>query len=275
MKSKEMTPQEKWENATLANNFIFYKVMHNNPDVCKEFIERLLQIEIDHIEMAQEEEIDVDPDSKSIRMDVYAKNETESFDVEMQAIDTKELPERARYYQGLMDVDNLKSGEQYINLKTSYVIFICITDIFDKGLPKYTFENLCVDNPKIKLNDRTYKYFFIANNCDKLSDGRQKELLNLVLKNEGSDVFSKKILSLVDNAKKNSQWRQKYMEYERQRAYDMAAGEEKGIKENKIENAKAFLAIGKLTVEEIASCIKLPIEEVQKLAEEINIMRNA
>ncbi|MCR5612612.1 hypothetical protein [Treponema sp.] len=29
------TPEEKWENATIANNFIFYKVMRNNPDVFK------------------------------------------------------------------------------------------------------------------------------------------------------------------------------------------------------------------------------------------------
>lgn len=28
-----LTPEEKWKNATIANNFIFYKVMRNNPDV--------------------------------------------------------------------------------------------------------------------------------------------------------------------------------------------------------------------------------------------------
>ena len=32
---KEQTLEEKWENATIANNFIFYKVMRNNPDVCQ------------------------------------------------------------------------------------------------------------------------------------------------------------------------------------------------------------------------------------------------
>lgn len=117
---QELTPEEKWERATIANNFIFYKVMHSNPDVCKEFLQRLLGIEIDSIIMAQEEEVFGDYDSKSIRMDVYAKNATESFDLEMQTIDTKELPERARYYQGLMDVDNLKSGEVYSNMKTYY-----------------------------------------------------------------------------------------------------------------------------------------------------------
>ena len=31
----ELTPEQKWEKATIANNFIFYKVMRHNPDVCK------------------------------------------------------------------------------------------------------------------------------------------------------------------------------------------------------------------------------------------------
>ncbi|MBO7123636.1 MAG: hypothetical protein J6V90_10195 [Treponema sp.] len=67
--------------------------------------------------------------------------------------------------------------EKYKDLKTSFVIFICVDDIFGKGLPKYTFENLCQKNPKVKLNDRAYKYFFISKNCDKILDERQKAFL--------------------------------------------------------------------------------------------------
>ncbi len=79
----ELTLAEQWERMTIANNFIFYYVMRNNPDICKEVIERLLQIEIDHIEMAQEETVNVDLESKSIRMDVYVKNSTQAFDLEI------------------------------------------------------------------------------------------------------------------------------------------------------------------------------------------------
>lgn len=48
-------------------------------------------------EMSQEEEIDIDFGSKGIRMDVYATNETQAYNIEMQALNTKELPERSRY----------------------------------------------------------------------------------------------------------------------------------------------------------------------------------
>ena len=81
----EQALEEKWKNATIANNFIFYKVMRNNPDVCKELLEILLQIKIDHIEMKTEETIEVDFGKKGIRMDVYASGENEAFDLEMQS----------------------------------------------------------------------------------------------------------------------------------------------------------------------------------------------
>ncbi len=41
----------------------------------------------------------------------------------------------------VMDLDSLKKGDFYKDLKDSYVIFICLEDIFQKGLPVYAFEN--------------------------------------------------------------------------------------------------------------------------------------
>ena len=206
-----LTPEEKWEKATIANNFIFYKVMRNNPDVCKELLEILLEMEIDHIEIRSEETVEIDFGSKGIRLDVYAKNASQAFNLEMQSTDTKELPERARYYQGSIDVDCLKSGQIYKDLKDSYVIFICIPDVFDKGLARYSFENLCREDASIRLNDRAYKYFFIASNCDKILNEKQKAFLKVVVGQKASDSFSRKIEELTQDAKHNTQWRHQYM----------------------------------------------------------------
>ena len=94
-----------------------------------------------------------------------------------------------------------------------WIIFICIPDIFNGGLCKYKFENLCVDNPKIKLNDRAYKYFFIAKNYDKLLNEEQKAFLRLVTSNESTSLFADKVSKLVDNAKQNTQWRKQFMDF--------------------------------------------------------------
>ena len=78
-KSLEMS----WEEASLSNNFIFFRVMSENLDICKEFLEMLLNIQIESIRLAQPETtLDVDFFAKGIRLDVYAKDETDRmFDI--------------------------------------------------------------------------------------------------------------------------------------------------------------------------------------------------
>ena len=263
---KEQTLEEKWENATIANNFIFYKVMRNNPDVCQELLEILLEFKIERIEMSQEEEINVDFGSKGIRMDVYAKDSDgqKAYNIELQAKDTKELPERARYYQGVMDVDLLKSGQDYKNLNTTFIVFICVDDIFEKGLAKYTFENLCVEDPKIKMGDRAYKYFFISQNCDKLLDEEQKAFLKMVYNNKSSNAFTDKVKKLVDNAKRNTQWRKQFMDWEREKTYSFNRGLEQGVQQKAVEDARNLLNEG-VAPEVISRCIGLPLEQVLDL----------
>ncbi len=101
----------------------------------------LLNVKIEKMEMHNEEVMDIDHDSKAIRLDVYIKDINKMYDIELQTTDTKELPERCRFYQSVMDLDSLKKGDFYKELKDSYVIFICLEDIFQKGLPVYAFEN--------------------------------------------------------------------------------------------------------------------------------------
>ncbi len=177
--------------------------------------------------------------------------------------DTKELPERARYYQGVIDVDLLKSGQDYKELRTSFIVFICIDDVFDKGLAKYTFENLCREDPKIKMNDRAYKYFFISQNCDKLLNERQKAFLQMVASNKSCDAFTDKVKKLVDNAKRNTQWRKQYMDWEREKTRSYNRGRE----EHALESAKNLLNEG-IAPEVISRCLNLPLEQVLQLQKE-------
>ncbi len=113
--NNELSFEQEWKNATIANNFIFYKVMRYNPDVCKQLLEILLEIKIDHIEMTQEEYVEIDYGKKAVRLDVYAVGADRAFNLEMQATDTKELPERSRFYQSALDLDDLNAGTDYIN----------------------------------------------------------------------------------------------------------------------------------------------------------------
>ena len=268
MNEKNLTPEERWENATLANNFIFYKVMRHHPEACKHLIEMLLKVKIDQMNMHNEELIEIDHDSKGIRLDVYVKDTGRMYDVELQVPNTGELPERARYYQGIMDLDSLKAGEKYKELRDSHVIFICLEDVFHNGLPVSTFENICIQDGKTKLGDRAYKYFFFAPECAKMiEDEEVRSFFQFLISNRAGNEFTSDLKDYVTDAKHNIRWRQQFMTWERQRAYDYDDGKAAGIKQKAVEAARSFYKNG-VSTEIIAKSLDMTVEEVERIVKE-------
>ena len=281
---KMLSPEEKWEQATLANNFIFYKVMRHHPDACRHLIEILLNIKIEKMIMHSEETVELEHDAKGIRLDVFVKDENRMFDVEVQLENTGDLAERTRYYQALMDLDTLKSGEPYKKLRDSHVIFICMKDIFKnmkKNLPVYTFENVCLEDNCIKLNDRAVKHFFIAPACAKM--GKDEEVRNFfefLVSNYAENKYTSELKEYVKAAKQNMQWRIQYMTWERMENYKYNEGHEAGLAEGKkvgilegsrqkaIEAARSLFING-VSVELIAKSLGMTKEEVLEITKDL------
>ena len=260
---KEKAFEKEWKKATLANNFIFYKVMRHHQDACKQLLEMLLKIKIRKIEMHNEETIDLDHDKKGIRLDVFVKEARRMHDIELQVVNTKELPKRARYYAGLMALDSLKDGEPYKKLRDSHVIFICMKDIFKAGLPVYTFENICKENGKTKLNDRDFKHFFIAPTCAKIIEDKElKAFFELLVSNKPGSTYTSTLKKYVDDAKQNIQWRHQYMTYLRQRNYDLEQGRQEGRNEKAIEDALVLINDFNASPEVAAKKMNAPLEKV-------------
>ena len=80
----------------------------------------------------------------------------------MQVSDTKELPKRSRYYQGMTDLQLVDAGQHYKKLNKSYIIFICSFDLYAKGRHMYTFENVCKEDKSISMGDEAVKIFLNA-----------------------------------------------------------------------------------------------------------------
>ena len=142
----------------------------------------------------------------------------------------------------------------------------CKQFYFLQGYAKYTFENLCLENPVIKLNDRTYKYFFIASNYDKILDERQKAFLKLVINNESTSDFAERVSKLVDNAKHNTQWRKQFMDWEIEKAYSFDAGKQ----EKAVEDALMLIDEYKETPEKAAKKTNAPLELVLEALKQNN-----
>ena len=62
-----------------------------------------------------------------------------------------------------------------------------------------------------------FGHFFIAPTCAKiLADEEQKAFFDLLTANRGGTPFTDKLKALVDDAKRNTQWRVQFMTWERQ-----------------------------------------------------------
>ena len=118
------------QELTFKDNFMFAAVMMDEENA-KGFLERALDIVIDHLVISYEKSIVYNPEYKGIRLDVYLKDDKNThFDVEMQ-VANHSIVKRSRYYHSQIDMELLVAGIDYESLPEAYVIFICDFDRSD------------------------------------------------------------------------------------------------------------------------------------------------
>ena len=145
--------------------------------------------------------------------------------------DTKELPQRARYYQSVCDGVALSKGDFYTNLKEQYVIFLCPMDIFGHEYPVYHFENRARENPDITLGDLTFKNYYIFTRYEKFKDPVVRAYMKYFATRNADSSETQNINSQVAFYKTDTFIRNKYMTYE----YDLHESKEAGRAEGLVE----------------------------------------
>ena len=204
---------KKYEELEFTDDFMFCMIMANNPKLCKELLELILGIKIKKVELADSQKsVNITYDGKGVRFDVYV-NDTENtvYDIEMQTTKQKDLPKRTRYYQGMIDLNLIEKGMKYSKLKKSFVIFICLEDIFGKNLPVYTFTNICEQDHSIRLGDEATK---VIVNASGSRDGLSEDMcsfLDFLIKKEATSEFTQEIQNAVDDAITKKEWEVQYM----------------------------------------------------------------
>lgn len=258
-----------FEKLQIKDDFMFSVIMRN-PRFCKPFLERILNIKISHIEYPKSQEtIDISADAKSVRLDIYVEDGKETvYNIEMQTTENRNLPKRTRYYQGMIDLNILEKGENYRDLKRSFVIFVCTFDLFGEGRHIYTFENRCIQNPELSLLDGTTK--IILNTKGIMDDvtPEMKRLLDFIDGKEPEDDFTRELDEAVQSVRKNEKWRLDYMTLQMnyQEKY------EQGIEQGNKQAALRMIEAGKLSYEEIAMYSGLTLEQVLELQKEVQLV---
>ena len=271
-----------WEDLTITDDFMFSQVMKDE-EICKEVVEIILGIKVGKIEfLTSQHEIEINPDAKTITMDVYLRDEKKVINVELQNGHRLELPKRSRFYQAAADIDNTQPGGTYSQMKDNYVIFICTFDPFLQGKAFYRFENICMDcNPPLPLKDGTCKLFLNTMADDlTLLDPELKLFYDYIRKGKTDGSLAKTIDNKIAGIKENIEVRGKYMTYTtriaeaKSEAFEdgFSAGEERGISlgitqgEHKkaVETAKVLKSAG-VSINLIVDSTGLSVEEIEKL----------
>ena len=263
-------PIKPYEELTIQDNFIFQKVMRNKR-ICKQTIERLLDIDIKDVSYPEEEKaIDVRLDSKSIRLDVYVNDDKGTvFNIEMQTSkDMEELVKRTRYYQAMIDIDLLEKGQSYDALNNTYIIFICTFGVFTGNRHKYTFKNLCLEEQGLSLEDGSTKLFLSTKGTADDISKPLKIFLDYVDGKLPADTLMQEIDAEVNTVRSCDEWRREYMtlalEMDRKYSEGKAEGRIEGKAEGMLRLAVSLWKKGKLTESEAAEEAGVSLDEFQK-----------
>lgn len=263
-----------YEELTFADDFMFCKILQENEDLCKELAELVLDRKIGEIVKTDKQKaIQITADGHGVRFDVYFEDDEKTvYDIEMQRTDTKELPLRSRYYQGMLDLDYLAKGKDYRELPDSYIIFLCTFDLFKLGYHKYSFVPKCKEVENLELKDGTDKVFICAGgNKDDVSED-MKHFIDYLAGKSAKGQLASRINGKVKEAIQQRLWRKEYMtlkemmkdEYEQGREVGIKQGMEQGIE----QSIEQMLARGK-TPEEIAEFCGYSLDQVKNVQEKI------
>ena len=268
-----------FDELTFSDDWMFQKVMQN-PQICAELVERLLHINVDHVEYPElEKAIAPYYTSKGVRLDVYLKDSDKVIDIECQSNLKPALGKRTRYYQSMIDIDNLMKGEEYKNLKDSYILFICKDDPFKDekenhfGLPCYTFRNICAENSTVNLDDKTIKVIYNASAYEKEEDPLIKDFLHFIYTGEpGKDDLSNRLSRLVEKYKEDEKFRSDYLavnlhdydiRYEALKEGEAIGAQQKAV-EAAIISVKEFHATPEDAAQKMGAPLELVLEGLKK-----------
>ena len=251
-------------------NYVVFGLVMKKTNIAKKCLDRILNVKIRDLKYIESEKTEkLAPDLHGIRMDVYCENDEAVYNIEMQAYTIDEIGKRSRYYQDVMDMAILGKGKPYSALKKNIVIFICTFDPFDKGRHIYTFENRCIQDHELSLNDESLK---IILNTKGVMDDVPKSLrmfLDYIETDVVQDDYTKEIDEAVIEAQNNKRWRERIMREEWLMQDLVKAKEEAENKEKtmKRETAIRMLNRGEFpddTICEIADITFNELEEIKK-----------
>lgn len=195
---------------------------------------------------------------RSVRLDVIAEDESgQIFDIEIQRSNKGATPKRARYNSSIIDANITNPGDDYKNLKETYVIFITEKYVFDAGKLLYHIDRIIKETKK-HFGDDAHIIYVNSQIQNNTSLGKIMRDFYCTNPNDIKNRILKKRVKFFKESQKGVDIMCSAFEEV------MLEGEKRKAK----EGAKNLLKLGKLTDKEIANSLGLSVHEVTLIKEE-------
>ncbi|MCQ2603947.1 MAG: Rpn family recombination-promoting nuclease/putative transposase [Spirochaetia bacterium] len=263
-----MTFDERWRALTITNDFIFGWVF-SDKERCRKLIELLLGIKVKNLEVPQtQKSIKTSLISRGVRFDVYAEDNDRAFDIEIQTVNQRNWELRTRYYQSRMDGSLINQGQDYRDLKETYVIFLCCFDPVGLKECKYETVHVLKEHREYIIDDRRHIVLYNIHEYLKSEDEEQRAFFEYMATGNAGSAFSKEVQDNVDRAKTDDDLRSGVMTLEMEinmmKKDAKKEGIQEGIEKTRLENARNFKSLG-VDIETIAKATGFTLEQVQAL----------
>lgn len=204
---------------------------------------------------------------RSIKLDIRAVDaDGHVMDIEVQRADKSASVRRARFYSSVIDRTLLEKGEDFDALVDTYVIFITERDRYGAGLPLYHVERTVTELKNKMFGDGAHIIYVNGAFRDlEHPVGRLMHDMNCTDPSEMlNPLLAKEVRYLKETEGGKMQMCRAFEEVARESAKE---AEEKARIETKREMVRKLYALGQMSLETIAECTELPLDEVKALVE--------
>ena len=196
---------------------------------------------------------------RSVRLDILAVDHANRiYNIEVQRSDRGAVAKRARYNSSLLDANLTEKGGAYDALNETYVIFITENDVLKRNLPIYHI-NRIVEETGEAFGDEAHIIYVNSQIRDETALGKLMHDFTCIDPDKMNyPVLAQRVRYFKEDTKGVTTMCRAMEEMR-----DATAREARY--QQAIEIALKMLKTGKMTYDEIANMVELPVEEVKAL----------
>ena len=258
------------ENFRLFDDDFMSKVFGFRPEETEFLLQKILKKDdLKVIESIPEYSIK-NLQGKSIRLDIKAiDSENRLYDIEIQRANEGSVPQRARYYSGLIDSNIMDKGDvPWGDLPECFVIFITEKDTLKGNKPIYHVERMIIETDEL-FNDK--EHIVYVNGAYESNDDLGKLMHDFKCKNP-DDMYYEILKNRTKYFKETMEGKRDMCEAMERlknegRAEGIVEGRIEGINEGIVQGKEAMVynLLDLLDDETLSQASGLPIEKVKKI----------